>query len=216
MYINTIREARASEVSALRNCLKTLTSKSDKIKKHPISSSQKKQLDERFSAIAQRVESFSSAERSFCGKHVRFTSSSSEDEGSDYSADNDQNNNLLVGNCSNPSSQFGKGSERVSSCPYPSAVEEMARLGGKGDTEGHSLANNNLKNGFMEPPRKKRKSENATSTKSSSFRYKSVKKKDFMVSAAKIDLSITNESLQTFVTTWKETCREKKVAEVGV
>ncbi|KAJ1407272.1 Arp2/3 complex subunit 2/4 [Sesbania bispinosa] len=225
MHISAIREARKSEESTLEKCLMTSRLNNDKLRKHPISSSQKKQLDERFSAIAQRVESFSSVEKSFCGKHIRFMSSSSEDEGSDYSTDDDQNNNIITGSWSNPSSQYGKSSERVSSCPYPSATEEMARLGVRGDMQGHSLANSNFKNGSIEPPRKKRKSENVTSTKSSS---KLLKKNKIEVDATPIkngsttkvsndmddDLSISNDSLQMFVTTWKEACWELKVAEV--
>ncbi|XP_027348428.1 uncharacterized protein LOC113859987 [Abrus precatorius] len=223
MYISAIREARNLEQSTLEKCLKTLKMKNEKFRKCPISYSQKKQLDERFNAITQRVESFSPVKKSFCGQHIRFISSSSEDEDSDNSTD-DENNNIVMGSWSNPSSQFAKSSERVSSCPYPSATEEMARLGVRGDMQGNSLRN--LKKEFNEPPRKKRKSENVTSTKSAPSKL--LKKNKFQVVAApkengntsKVsinmceDLSITNESLQMFVTTWKEACSEYKVDEV--
>lgn len=228
MHITAIREARKSEESTIEKCMKTLRLKSDHFRKRPISSSQKKQLDERFSSIAQRVESFSSIKKSFCGKHIRFMSSGSEDEGTDYSTDNDQNNNVIMGSWSNSSSQFGKSSERVSSCPYPSATEEMARLAVKGDMRGDSLANSNLKNGSIEPPRKKRKSENITSIKPSPSKL--LKKGKIEVDVTPIkngnttkvsndmdeDLSISNDSLQMFVTTWKEACWKHNVVEVGI
>ncbi|XP_050899985.1 protein NO VEIN isoform X1 [Lathyrus oleraceus] len=224
MHITAIREAKKAEESTIEKCLKTLRSKSDKFRNRPISSSQKKQLDERFSTIAQRVESFSSVEKSFCGKHVRFTSSSSEDEVSDYSTDNDQNDNIIMSSWSNPSSKFGKSSERMSSCPYPSATEEMARLVVKGDKQGDSLSNSSLRKGFSEPPSKKRKTENVTSTKPFkflNFKYKKVDPSPTEnVNTTKVSknmdkyLSITDDSLQMFVTTWKEACLEHKVAEV--
>ena len=230
MHISAIREARNSEESTLEKCLKTLRVKSKKFRKRSISSSQKKQLDERFCAIAQRVESFSSVEKSFCGKHVRFVSSSSEDEDSDYSTEDDQNknNDIIKGSWSTSTSQFGKSSERVSSCPYPSATEEMERLRVRGDTQGHSHANSSLKLEFTGPPRKKRKFENLTSSKSAP--PKLLKKEKIESNATRIengtttkvtsdtneDLSIADDSLQMFVTTWKEACREHKVAEVGV
>ncbi|TKY59984.1 hypothetical protein E2542_SST17079 [Spatholobus suberectus] len=225
MHISAIREARNSEQSTLEKCLKTLNLKNEKFRKRPLSSSQKKQLDDRFNAITQRVESFSSVKKSFCGKHIRFTSSSSEDEDSDSCTD-DQNNNVIMGSQSKPTSQFTKSSERVSSCPYPSATEEMERLGVRSDMLGHSLVNSNLKNGFSEPPRKKRKSKNVTYTKSAPYNLR--KRKKFEVDATPIkngnttkvsinmdeDLSMADDSLQMFVTTWKEACWEHEVTEV--
>lgn len=224
MHIAAIKEARKSEQSTLEKCLKTLRSKSGKLGKRPISSSQKKQLDERFSTIAQRVESFSSVEKSFCGKHIRFTSSSSEDEGSDYYTDNDQNDSIIMNSWSNPSSQFGRSLERMSSCPYPSATEEMARLVVKGDKQGGSLSNGSLKNEFTEPPRKKRKSEldlpDPLPFKHFNFKYKKVDptptKNGNATEINTMDecLSITDDALQMFVTTWKEACLEHNVGEV--
>ncbi|RDX88172.1 hypothetical protein CR513_30268, partial [Mucuna pruriens] len=223
MHISAIREARNSEQSTLEKYLKTLKLKNEKFGKCPVSSLQKKQLDERFDAITQRVESFSSVKNSFCGKHIRFMSSSSEDEDSDSSTD-DQSNNIIMGSQSNPSSQFTGFSERVSSCPYPSATEEMKRLGVRSDMLGHSLVDSNLKSGFNAQPTKKRKSENITSTKSAPYKLR--KRNKFKVATpingnkTKVlidmdeDLSIPNDSLQQFVTTWKETCWEHSIAEV--
>lgn len=227
MHISAIREARNLEESTLDEYLKALNMKNMKFRYCSIPSSQKKQLDERFNAITQRVESFSPVKKSFCGKHVRFTSSSSEDADSDSSTD-EQSNNIITGSQSNPSSsQFTKSSERVSSCPYPSATEEMARLGVKRDMPGNSLVNSNLRKGFSEQPRKKRKCENVTSAKSAPYKLRkrnrsgviaTPTKNDNKVDATPInvngDLSIPNDSLQMFVTTWKEACCEHKVGEV--
>ncbi|XP_019445357.1 PREDICTED: uncharacterized protein LOC109349123 [Lupinus angustifolius] len=243
-HISAIREARKSEESTLEKCLKTSKLKNMKSKKHSISSSQKKQLRERFSAIAQRVESFSSVEKSYCGKHIRFVSSSSEDEDNDYYSTDDDQNNIIMHNRSGSSSQVGKSSKRVSSCPYPSAVEEMARLKLMGDPrcpnpsaieemaqlrlmgdqQRDPLSNSNSKKRFNGPPRKKRKSENVTSKSAPS----KLRKRDEIVSGTPIesgstteltsntneDLSIANDSLQMFAATWKEACWEHKVAEV--
>ena len=71
MHISVIREARNSEQSTLEKCLKTLNLKIDKFGKRSLSSSQKKQLDERFNAITQRIECFSPVKKVFCGKHIR-------------------------------------------------------------------------------------------------------------------------------------------------
>ncbi|KAL4331696.1 hypothetical protein HN51_038485 [Arachis hypogaea] len=227
MHIAAIREARNFEESTLEKCLKTLKVKREKIRKHPISSSQKKQLDERFSAIAQRVESFSSVEKSFRGKHIRFTSSSSEDEDCDYSTEDDQNqdNDIIKSSCSISTSQFGKSSERVSTCPYPSATEEMERLRVRCDPQAQLHLDSSQKQELGGPPRKKQKSENATSKSAPS---KLLKKEKIESDANRIkngttakvatdtseDLSMDNDSLRMFVTTWKEACREHNVAEV--
>jgi len=228
MHISAIREARNSEQSTLEKCLKTSNLKIDKFGKRPLSSSQKRQLDERFNAITQRVECFSPVKKSFCGKHIRFTSSSSEDEDSDSSG-HEQSNNIMDSQ-SNPSSQFTRSSERVTSCPYPSATEEMARLGVRSDMVG-SLVNSSLKNESCQQPRKKRKFENVTSTRSSSYKLQKRNRLGRVVTPVhngskpvktKVpinmegDLSITNDSLQFFVTTWKEACLDRTVAEVGV
>ena len=156
-------------------------------------------------------------------------SSSSEDEDSDSSAPEQSNN--IMGNQSNPSSQFTRSSERVSSCPYPSATEEMERLGVRNDMMGNSLINSSLKNEFCQQPRKKRKFENVTSTRSAAYKLQKRKRLGRVVTPIhngnKTDktkvpinmegnLSITNDSLHLFVTTWKEACLEHTVDEVGV
>lgn len=226
MHITAIREARNSEQSTLEKCSKTLRLKRQKFRKRPIFSSQKKQLDERFNAISERVESFSSIEKVSGSKHIRFNSSSSEDSDSDDSTDFGQNNNTVVGSQSNSLSQSGKSSDRVSSCPYPSASEELTRLKLRGDMPSHSPINASLKKGLDGPPKKKRKSENVTGTKSAPSKL--LKKENREVEAIPLDncdknnvasspeenLSIDKESLQMFVTTWKDACWGNSVAEV--
>ncbi|MED6130773.1 hypothetical protein PIB30_003794 [Stylosanthes scabra] len=230
MHISAIREARNFEESTLEKCLKNLKAKSEKIRKHTISSSQKKQLDERFSNIAQRVESFSSVEKSFCGKHIRFASSSSEDEDCGYSTEDDQNqdNDIFKSSCSTSTSQFGKSSERVSTCPYPSATEEMERLRVRYDPQAQLHLDSSHKQELSGPPRKKQKSENATSSKSAPSKLLKKEKIESDANQIKngttakvatdtsVDLSMDDDSFRMFVTTWKEACREHNVAEVGI
>ncbi|XP_047264039.1 uncharacterized protein LOC107865622 [Capsicum annuum] len=162
MHITFIQQARQFETSAMNKYMHTEKKESSKIiRKHPILSAQKKQLDknfisassnsedassdddqdeteniksseephicmpfglkaeveeldQNFISISERITSFSSANGKFCGKHIRFISSDSEDASSD--GDQDKTGNI-------------KSSERPSTCPYPSASEEMARLG---------------------------------------------------------------------------------------
>ncbi|XP_054822554.1 protein NO VEIN [Prosopis cineraria] len=226
MYISAIREVRNSQQSTLKKCLKTLKLESEGRKKRPLFSSQKKQLDERFSTISRRVETFSSAEKVFSGTHIRFTSSS-EDDDSACSLDESQNDNAIVGSqLKSSSSPFGKDTERVSSCPYPSATEEIKRLGLQGDRSGNSPFNANLRKGHDEPTKKKRQSENVTSNKSAPSKLFKRQKGEVdaislenedsakVVSNTNNSLSITDESLQMFVTTWKEACWGQNVTEV--
>ncbi|KAK7400096.1 hypothetical protein VNO78_11296 [Psophocarpus tetragonolobus] len=236
MHVYAIREARNSELSTLDKYLKTLNSKNEKFGERPISSSrkkqldehvnditqqvesfsssQKKQLDERFNNITQRVESFSSVKKSFCGKHIRFMSSSSEDEDSDSST-NERNNNIINGSQSTPSSKVIRSSERVSSCPYPSATEEIARLGVKTDMVGQkpTMYNNVFLSAFCKPPTKKRKLENESSTRSCPYKLRQRNKFGVVTPIKNKDLSIPNDSLQMFVTTWKDACSEHQVGE---
>ncbi|KAJ7955389.1 Histidine kinase/DNA gyrase B [Quillaja saponaria] len=225
MHISIIREAKNSEAAKLKKLCKTLNPESDKkFKKRPLLSSLKKQIDERFSAISQRVESFSSTEKVFSGKHIRFVSSSSDDEASDNCPyEENDNNDVDIGFQSNSlSSHFTKVSDQVSSCPYPSASEEMTRLGLRVEMLEHTSANGNPKNGAN---KKKRKRDDTCTTSSPS---KLSKKDDLklgavptesgdeaeLVSNIKGGFSITNDALKMFVTTWKEACQEHNVAKV--
>ena len=84
MHISFIREARKLEHVTLKKSQGSLKQIPDKkIREHPLRSSEKKKLDERFSAMSQRVKSFASAHDDFGGKHTIFVSSCSEEDGSD-------------------------------------------------------------------------------------------------------------------------------------
>lgn len=188
---------------------------------------QKEKLDERFSAISQRVESFSSVHKDFCGKHVRFDSSSSGDEGSGDSTyekkkvDTDSSNDLKL------SLQINKSADRPSSCPYPSATEEMMRLGLKGEVSGHATPIGSQKHcigsGTLKRKRRSRSRGHTTSgTSTSSKKFKedcSLPVKDDFGnseegSGFEAEYEITNNSLRMFVTMWKDGCRDMTVAEV--
>ncbi|KAM5569561.1 hypothetical protein ABKV19_016858 [Rosa sericea] len=123
----------------------------------------KMQQDKGFSTISCHVDSFFSVHKQFCGKHIRFDSAeNSEDECSDDDLHDEEDYNRDQVTCSvvNFSSQSGGRSDRVSSCPYPSAIEEIQRLGldqlsPDSGSQKHKGPNDSVK--------KKRKSENLLS-----------------------------------------------------
>ncbi|XP_024192294.1 uncharacterized protein LOC112196214 [Rosa chinensis] len=92
----------------------------------------KMQQEKGFSTISRHVDSFFSVNKQFWGKRIRFDSAeNSEDECSDDDLHDEEDYNCDQVTCSvvNFSSQSGGRSDRVSSCPYPSAIEEIQRLG---------------------------------------------------------------------------------------
>ncbi|KAK2993282.1 hypothetical protein RJ640_022121 [Escallonia rubra] len=219
MHITQIGQARRSENTALKKCLEGWNRNSGtKRKKRPLFSSQKKQMDDHFSVISQRVSSFSVASGESSGTHLRFVSSSSEDE-MDNSDDEEEKG---VGNDARSmfSSQNVDSSDRVSSCPYPSAVEEMTRLGLNSEMDAGPSPEHH-----GPPSRKKRKSEkiihnipgrhklSKRDEKADFCRSTDNKKKGFD-NGNEVDLSLSSDSLKMFVTTWKEACRENSVPEV--
>ncbi|XP_071721673.1 LOW QUALITY PROTEIN: protein NO VEIN-like [Rutidosis leptorrhynchoides] len=120
MHISFISEARRMHDSPLKKYLKKSTG-SGKRQRRPLFNSDKQSQDERFNTIRERFKTFSSEHPDFRGKHIRFASSSSEDE--------DSQEESPVQNIN--------GSGRVSSCRYPSTGEEMARHGMKGEMDTH-------------------------------------------------------------------------------
>lgn len=226
MHISAIREARNLEISTLKKSEKAFQPNSDKKdRKFPLLSAEKKELDKRFNTISQRVESFSPIHKDFCGKHIRFDPSSSEDEGRDdyLSEENDENNDHVTGSQVNFSSQSVKSSDRVSSCPYPSVIEERRRLGLSQLSPASGSQKHNDSSGSV---KKKRKSENINSAISMPHK---LRKRDKVQDALPMengretnevsnlhenDLSIDNNDLRMFITTWKEACLEYTVDEV--
>ena len=71
----------------------------------------------RATSISQRIESISSAQKDYCGKHIRFVSSSS----------NDDENGDDPNNAKSPSQNVAS-SDQVTSCLYPAKIEEMTWL----------------------------------------------------------------------------------------
>lgn len=242
MHISLIRRAAQSENTILKKHVDGLKEKFGiKIRKRPLLSSQKGELDDRFNEISQRMKSLSSIENFFCGKHIRFSSSSSDDGESSSDDDKDDNEADKNGNYTdNEDNQHGKDvksyanftfqslkdPERVSGCPYPSASEEMTRLGLK--PEEHSSSGddtddeeNSMKNALLN---RKRKSSSASGT--TSLRRKLPKrakdecyfdtgdKEKKSWSKDTSGSSLVNDSTKTFITTWKETCRNHSVDEV--
>ncbi|KAK4752416.1 hypothetical protein SAY87_021214 [Trapa incisa] len=149
MHIFTIREAKGLEDKPLKKFLKSMKQNTSRKIKGPLLSSQKKLLDERFNSISERIKLFSSVHEDFKGKHTRFLSSSSDDEGSDEDKCKDTTEHK----------KFLERSDRVSSCPYPSVTEEMERLGLK--TEGGTPSSSKslkTKTGTIQTAQKKNKS----------------------------------------------------------
>lgn len=195
-------------------------------------------LDDRFNEISQRMKSLSSMEKIFCGKHVRFSSSSSDNDssGDDKEDNEDRNDNFTdsednqqlknVKSDANFTSLELKNSERVSRCPYPSASEEMARLGLKpdlecsigDDTEDETNSMNNMvltrkrkssrRRSNILLPRKLPKRENDKSN----FHTRNEKQK--CGSKDSSDSSLVNDCTRMFITTWKDTCQNNSADEV--
>ncbi|KAI6695798.1 hypothetical protein NL676_023508 [Syzygium grande] len=154
-------------------------------------------------------------------KHLRFLSSSSEAEDSDDCKDEGK-----LSSHSDRSSQATK-SDRVSSCPYPSAIEERTRLGLKAETD-TDLSGGGSSNCVETVTRKKkRKSKDAScsiSVPNKLLRRDKIDKDALSggngsgerddASLNENDLSLAYSSMRMFITTWKETCREQNVAQV--
>ena len=254
MHISVIRKAMSLETATFKKPLdnakkktlynakkKTLDNAKMKSKRRrPLLWALKKQLDERFSSISQRVESFSSVQKVFCGKHTRFGSSGS-DEGENIDDEDFGSEDERTEDANLRSQNVASSSDRVSSCPYPSEIEEMTRLGLKGEANGHlAPASPRHNESCSGSSKKKRKYENPSSTMSapSGSSKKKRKPEDQGRTVSKVvveldvdtvdnskeieeanncneaDLAIANHSIKTFITTWKEACRDHSVPEV--
>ncbi|XVF37971.1 hypothetical protein REPUB_Repub20aG0057200 [Reevesia pubescens] len=185
-------------------------------------------LKERYINMSQQVESFISVHKDYCGKHVRFDSSSSEEEDSNDSAHEDKRNDNDEGDDSQLPSEVICSSDRVSSCPYPSATEELTRLGLKDGMNKPSPATGSSKhNDCTEPFKRKRKIDSPSPSIS---RLPKLSRRDGVKQVVlpnesgneaiecsnldEADISLPDNSIKTFITTWKEACREHTMAEV--
>ncbi|EEF44191.1 conserved hypothetical protein [Ricinus communis] len=232
MHIKFIQEAKRSKNTTLKKCLSSMRAPSKRsgtrCHKHPLLSSQKKDLDERFSAISQRVESFALVHKDFQGKHIRFDSSSSEGEESNDSMHDDTMTSN--GERSHYSLQNVNSTDKVSTCPYPSATEEMSRLGLKGESEVGSQSSR--KRHTSNPSRlrsrskldsweRKRKFEELSGTASAPPKLLKGNEEKHDIHSLKngdktdeVDFSLSNNAMETFITTWRDACKEHTVTEV--
>ncbi|XP_051130076.1 protein NO VEIN [Andrographis paniculata] len=219
LYINHIEKARKSEGIELEKCTKKLRTKSVKCSTKPLIHVQKKEMDENFAKISERVKSFTSPQ--FCGKHIRFASSSDDDpsEEDDTSEDAEYDNTQVGNNTDIGRVPLSNGLDRASNCPYPSANEEKKRLGLINDSDSrlrrHSGAVSRT-SGHV--PRKKRKYEHIRSSRSP---VKESKRDNSNASTTHKSPNnevlgglISTESLRMFVTTWKEVCQVNSPDEV--
>lgn len=223
LHISFILQARPLEVATIK---KYLPSSGKKTKKRPLFTSQKKQLDDNFSVISQRIKTFSTEHGN---KHIRFKSSS-EDEDDDDDEDNDDDietddkeDEACLTNQSKNSSQEVKSCDRVSSCPYPSAIEEKTRLGILGEKEeSPSLDSYEGK----KSSNKKRKADAIDSTSNASRKIPkggsdkqgyvgiNLSKKVSCKGKHQADMSLDHDSMMTFITLWKDRCKGKDVFKV--
>lgn len=222
LYVNHIKQAKETEDTVLAKCYdKIRTDNGKRSKKRPLFSEQKKEMDDHFNTISQRLKSFSSENTQFCGKHTRFLSSSSEDDDSEANECEDNQDEKNANGSFNLSLPNGR-AERVGSCPYPSATEEMRRLGLKSEVESTSYAPGGSVRCDMDNKHSRRKRRYENMSSSSSLPRK-LPKKEKIGADVKLkgsgDQSISGhslciESLRTFITTWKEACRDNDADEV--
>ncbi|XP_068634476.1 protein NO VEIN [Aristolochia californica] len=181
MHITCIREARKSEKVALesyrRNTRHIFTDQNKEKDRESFRShgtfSQKKVLDRRFDAMAERVKLFSTSQ-AFKGKHIRFDSSNSEGESSedDAGSDKEHDNHAFYIQDQQSSGNMKDGEQRVSSCPYPSATEEILRLGIRSGMGAHATPGSGKSVAGVELSGKKRKSGTSCAGDMNSFKRK--------------------------------------------
>ncbi|KAL4591072.1 hypothetical protein LXL04_004020 [Taraxacum kok-saghyz] len=199
MHIAIIRQAKPMENATVKRYLESSAKKS---KNRPLFTSQKKQMEESFGSISQRIKAFSSGN----GKHIRFLYSSEDDEVDVESDDNEDENETCLTSQSKNSSQSKKSADRVSTCPYPSASEEKTRLGIHGEKE-------EIPNEGVKSSNKKRKSDELNCTDSRTYKIRK-RDGDNKVSDEHIADTLKDDSMMAFITLWKEACKRKKPYEV--
>ncbi|OMO71017.1 Leucine-rich repeat, typical subtype [Corchorus capsularis] len=185
-------------------------------------------LKERYINMKQQVESFISVHKDFCGKHTKFDSSSSEEEDGNDSANEEAKNENHESNNSKLGSQISNSSDRVNSCPYPSATEELTRLGLTDGTDKPSSVTGKRKRTRAGRKRWERKRRSLTRALFSgsltpvSDRPSKLSRGDGLMKHVPTDnganlvrdVTLPDNAIKTFVTTWKEACREHDVAEI--
>ncbi|KAM1596297.1 hypothetical protein ACFX1Z_031314 [Malus domestica] len=223
VHVSSIRKGRKLERAALIKSQEQVRMRRYK-KKAPNLTSLNEQLDKHFCDISQHAELFSVVQKEFCGKKDRFVSSSSKDgSGKDFLHEDDKDKGHACTEV-NFSLQSAKISDQVSNSTYVSAIEERPLLGSNHPSPACGTQKHNEGNGSV---KKKRKYENLSSPISvpQKLRKRDKVEQDVLFtkndheteedsSMIKTDLSVSNDFLRKFITTWKDACKEQTVTEV--
>ncbi|KAL5208998.1 hypothetical protein ABZP36_004621 [Zizania latifolia] len=213
LHISFLRQARRTEVSAVKiqgntSCLGDSSHEKDLAKNRKFHLS-KQALDERFSAITNRIKKLPGI-----NKHIHFDLTDNETDGKASSEGDAGDNSGSKNGCAVIDNKDVD--KRVSSCPYPSKTEEMERLGlksemGKKQPLESSKVKESSKNGCT---REKRKSDEHGSPRSSSQRPKKKQKVQMQKQEVLPNCFLNIGKLEKFITTWKEACHEHPVQQV--
>lgn len=190
MYVSFIQDAKRQEGEALKILLTEVH------QKYHIPST-KKQPQHKSLTVSERADSFVLHHKDYCGKHIRFSSSSSDDSDS---ADDEV--------------EYLNNSDHISNCPYPSAAEEMKRLGGsnkKRKTKSHNHEKSDSSKGLRQGPSKLHKGHAKQEIPKSAD--DSDAKQVFGVNEA--DFTLSEGCLSKFTSTWKEQCKELSISTVS-
>ncbi|KAM1049768.1 hypothetical protein ACFX11_031839 [Malus domestica] len=223
VHVSSIRKGRKLERAALIKSQEQVRMRRYK-KKAPNLTSLNEQLDKHFCDISQHAELFSVVQKEFCGKKDRFVSSSSKDgSGKDFLHEDDKDKGHACTEV-NFSLQSAKISDQVSNSTYVSAIEGRPLLGSNHPSPACGTQKHNEGNGSV---KKKRKYENLSSPISvpQKLRKRDKVEQDVLFtkndheteedsSMIKTDLSVSNDFLRKFITTWKDACKEQTVTEV--
>ncbi|KAL4272173.1 hypothetical protein GQ457_13G017120 [Hibiscus cannabinus] len=219
MYTIFIKKAERKKDFEVKKCQKGL-----KVKKHY----KGLKLKERYMNISQQVESFMSVHKDFSGKHIRFDSSSSEEEDANDSARENERNDNGEGSDSELPSEVICSSDRVSTCPYPSATEELMRLGLKERMNKPSPTTASSKHSDCTGPYKRKRKIDSPSPsvsrppkisrrvglKQAAIPIENGNQAEELSNLDEADTLLSDNLMKTFITTWKEACREHTMEEV--
>ncbi|CAH9142188.1 unnamed protein product [Cuscuta epithymum] len=214
MHITLFRRAKESEVTSVNKYLEMQRRRAIKRARHCASVSlQKKQMDENFNTISERVKSFSSANEIHIGKHITFVSSCSEDGANDDEESEDGQDGIGVQN------ENVNSSDRVSTCPYPSAAEEITRLEYSKSIKKcqRKRKHNNIQNPVTRAKKECKTERTQPPCERQEWTTNCGKKKKKLGKQGtpdSIDCPHVSDSMKGFITTWKETCQTNTVDEV--
>lgn len=230
LHVSYIREARKAEITALRtsniirkNCNVGASSVESDYPQPLGRLTQKEILDKRFGFISKRMKLFSSSWSGFGAKHIHFDSSDDDNnrhynnDGIDVDVDDDNDDDDDA--CQYQNSSTGKGSgQSVSSCPYPSTTEEIARLrlkagSVKKPSPGNGIIREKGGQGLSGRKRKfEEKKGNAIYPKKLQDKHRNSDSNLYRMKYG--DLILPCGDIAKFVGMWKEACQERTIFEV--